>query len=148
MQHLRIERQTNFPSDRLHKTPVENKSSDTFASMVRKSQSKLQHESLNQLMTRVDSQGQKLANQRTLENLRDYKNIVKQFIGESLSFGLQLSDKQSFNPSGGMKNHQLIEVIDEKLIEIHDEVLNNEKEGFDILQLVGEIKGLLINLYM
>ena len=148
MRHLRIERQTNFPSDRLHKTPVENKSSDTFASMVRKSQSKLQHESLNQLMTRVDSQGQKLANQRTLENLRDYKNIVKQFIGESLSYGLQLSDKQSFNPSGGMKNHQLIEVIDQKLIEIHDEVLNNEKEGFDILQLVGEIKGLLINLYM
>ena len=148
MQHLRIERQTNIPSDRLHKTPVENKSSDTFASMVRKSQSKLQHESLNQLMTRVDTQGQKLANQRTLENLRDYKNIVKQFIGESLSFGLQLSDKQSFNPSGGMKNHQLIEVIDQKLIEIHDEVLNNEKEGFDILQLVGEIKGLLINLYM
>ena len=133
MQHLRIERQTNFPSDRLHKTPVENKSSDTFASMVRKSQSKLQHESLNQLMTRVDSQGQKLANQRTLENLRDYKNIVKQFIGESLSFGLQLSDKQSFNPSGGMKNHQLIEVIDQKLIEIHDEVLNNEKEGIYIL---------------
>ncbi|HSO57838.1 MAG TPA: YaaR family protein, partial [Paenisporosarcina sp.] len=79
---------------------------------------------------------------------RDYKNIVKQFIGESLSYGLQLSDKQSFNPSGGMKNHQLIEVIDEKLIEIHDEVLNNEKEGFDILQLAGEIKGLLINLYM
>jgi uncharacterized protein YaaR (DUF327 family) len=148
VQHLRIERQTNFPSDRLHKTPLENKSSDTFASMVRKSQSKLQHESLNQLMTRVDSQGQKLANQRTLENLRDYKNIVKQFIGESLSYGLQLSDKQSFNPSGGMKNHQLIEVIDQKLIEIHEEVLNNEKEGFDILQLVGEIKGLLINLYM
>lgn len=145
---MRIERQTTIPSDRLHKSPVENKSSDSFANMVRKSQSKLQHESLNQLMTRVDSQGQKLANQRTLENLRDYKNIVKQFIGESLSYGLQLSDKQSFNPSGGMKNHQLIEVIDQKLIEIHDEVLNNEKEGFDILQLVGEIKGLLINLYM
>ncbi|MGB3259925.1 YaaR family protein [Paenisporosarcina sp.] len=145
---MRIDRQTNLLSDRLHKSPVENKSSDSFANVIKKSQSKLQMDSLNQLMTRVDAQGQKLANQRTLENLRDYKNIVKQFIGETLSYGLQLSDKQSFNPSGGMKNHQLIEVIDKKLIEIHDEVLNNEKEGFDILQLVGEIKGLLINLYM
>jgi len=145
---LRIDRQTNLLSDRLHKTPVENKSSDSFANVIRKSQSKLQMDSLNQLMTRVDAQGQKLANQKTLENLRDYKNLVKQFVGESLSYGLQLSEKQSFNPSGGMKNHQLIEVIDKKLIEIHDEVLNNEKEGFDILQLVGEIKGLLINLYM
>ncbi len=86
--------------------------------------------------------------QKTIENLIDYKHLVKQFIGESLSYGLQLSDKQSFNPSGGMKNHQLIGVIDQKLIEIHDEVLNNEKEGIDILQMVGEIKGMLINLYM
>jgi uncharacterized protein YaaR (DUF327 family) len=148
VQHLRIERQTNFPSDRLPKSAVENKSTDSFANVIRKSQSKLQLDSLNQLMTRVDTQGQKLANQKTLENLRDYKNLVKQFVGESLSYGLQLSEKQSFNPSGGMKNHQLIEVIDKKLIALHDEVLNNEKEGIDILQQVGEIKGLLINLYM
>jgi uncharacterized protein YaaR (DUF327 family) len=146
--HLRIERQTNFPSDRLHKSAVENKSTDSFANLIRKSQSRLQHDSLNQLMDRVDTQGQKLAKQRTLENLRDYKHLVKQFIGESLSYGLQLSEKQSFNPNGGMKSHQLIEVIDKKLIEIHDEVINNEKEGIDILQHVGEIKGLLINLYM
>jgi uncharacterized protein YaaR (DUF327 family) len=65
-----------------------------------------------------------------------------------LSYGLQLSEKQIFNLNGGMKSHQLIEVIDKKLIEIHDEVINNEKEGIDIIQHVGEIKGLLINLYM
>lgn len=145
---MRIERPTNFPSDRLPKSSVENKSTDSFANVIRKSQSKLQLDSLNQLMTRVDTQGQKLANQKTLENLRDYKNLVKQFVAESLSYGMQLSEKQSFNPNGGMKNHQLIEVIDKKLIALHDEVINNEKEGIDILQQIGEIKGLLINLYM
>ena len=148
MLHLRIEGQTKFPSDRLQKSATENKYTESFSAVIKKSQSKLQLESLNQLMTRVDAQGQKLTKQKTIENLVDYKNLVKQFIGESLSYGLQLSDKQSFSPSGDMKNHQLIEVIDQKLIEIHDEVLNNEKEGIDILQMVGEIKGLLINLYM
>lgn len=148
MLHLRIEGQTKFPSDRLQKSAMENKYTESFSAVIKKSQSKLQLESLNQLMTRVDAQGQKLTKQKTIENLVDYKNLVKQFIGESLSYGLQLSDKQSFSPSAGMKNHQLIEVIDQKLIEIHDEVLNNEKEGIDILQMVGEIKGLLINLYM
>lgn len=145
---MRIDRQTNFPSDRLPKNVVEGKAADSFASVMRKSQSKLQLDALNLLISRVDTQGQKLAKQRTLENLRDYKNLVKQFVGESLNYGMQLSEKQSFNMSGGMKTHQLVEIIDQKLIELNDEVLNNEKEGIDILRLVGEIKGLLINLYM
>jgi len=143
--HLRIDRHTNFPSDRIPKPAVEGKPADLFANVMKKSQSNMQLESL---MTRVDFQGQKLAKQRTLENLRDYKKSVKQFVSESLNLGLQLSEKQSFNPGGGMKTHQLVEVIDQKLIELNDELLNNEKEGIDMLRLIGEIKGLLINLYM
>lgn len=148
MLQLRIEGQANFLNDRLQKSTVESKTTDSFVNVIKKSQSKLQLDSINQLMTRVDTQGQQLAKQRTLENLREYKNIVKQFIRESLSYGLQLSDKKSFNSSGGMKSHQIVEVIDQKLIELQDEVLMNEKEGIEILSIVGEVKGLLINLYM
>ncbi|TWT03752.1 DUF327 family protein [Planomicrobium sp. CPCC 101079] len=127
---------------------AENRLADSFANVIRKSQVKMQHDALNQLISRVDIQGQKLAKQKTLENLRDYKKLVKQFIGEALNSGLQLSEKQSFHSGGGMKTHQLIEVIDKKLLELQDEVLANEKDSIDLLELIGEIKGLLINLYM
>ncbi|WKA53895.1 YaaR family protein [Planococcus shixiaomingii] len=144
---MRIDRQTNFPSDRIQKNPVETKTADSFANVIRKSQVKMQMDTLNQLMSRIDNYGQKLAKQKTLENLRDYKKLVKQFIGESLGMGLQLSEKKSFH-SGGMKTHQLLEVIDKKLLELQDEVLINEKDGIELLEMIGEIKGLLINLYM
>ncbi|WP_033543171.1 YaaR family protein [Planococcus sp. CAU13] len=145
---MRIESQAKIPGDRIQKNMVENKSIDSFASVMKKSQSKLQLDALHQLMSRVDAQGEKLGEQRTFENLREYKNLVKEFMREALSFGLQLSDKQSFSPHGGMKNHQIVEVIDKKLIELQDDMLNNEKEGLDTLESIGEIKGLLINLYM
>lgn len=145
---MRIESSANFPGDRLQKQPVDSKSNETFANLVRKTQSNLHRESLNQLMNQVDLQGQRLSNQRTLENLRDYKNSVKKFIGESLNYGLQLSEKQSFQPGGSIKTHQLIEVIDQKLLDMNDEVLDKEKNGIDTLRMVGEIKGLLVNLYM
>jgi len=145
---LRIEGQAKFPSELMRKGAVEGKSTDAFATIMRNSQSKLQLDSLNQLMDRIDFQGQRLAKQRTIENLIDYKNSVKQFVSESLSYGLELSEKQSFHPNGGMKSHQLVEVIDEKLLAINDEVLDNEKEGIEVLRLVGEMKGLLVNLYM
>lgn len=145
---MRIEGQAKFPGELLRKGAAEGKSADSFANVMRNSQTKLQLDSLNQLMDRIDLQGQRLAKQRTIENLIDYKHSVKQFVNESLSYGLELSEKQSFHPNGGMKSHQLVEVIDEKLMAINDEVLDNEKEGIEVLRLVGEIKGLLVNLYM
>ncbi|MCJ1909747.1 YaaR family protein [Planococcus ruber] len=145
---MRIEGQAKFPGELMRKGAVEGKSADSFAAVMRNSQSKLKLDSLNQLMDRIDVQGQRLAKQRTIEHLIDYKNSVKQFVSESLSYGLELSEKQSFHPNGGMKSHQLVEVIDEKLLAINDEVLDNEKDGIEVLRLVGEMKGLLVNLYM
>lgn len=142
---MRIERQPNFPIGQLQKGTTESKSTSTFSSMMSHSQSKLQLESL---MSRLENQGRVLVNQRTLENLRDYKKMVKEFIGEAVHGGLQLSDKQSYYPNGNSKTHQIVEVVDQKLLELQDEVMNNEENGLEILQLVGEIKGLLINLYM
>lgn len=115
---------------------------------MNKSQSKLHHDSLNRLMDHVDKQGQKLANQRTFENLISYKQAVKQFVSESVQYGLHLSDEQSHTPGGSIRPQQIVKIIDKKLIDIQDQILDNEKEGIGTLDLVGEIKGLLINLYM
>lgn len=148
MLDVRIDGYTLIQGDRIQKAPAETKSTDTFAGVMKSTRVKLQNDSLNGLMDRVDQQGQKLAKQRTLENLLDYKTLVKQFISESLSYGLQLTDKHREHPSGGMKTHQLIEVIDEKMLEVQDEVLRSEEDNIDTLRLVGEVKGLLLNLYM
>ncbi|ALS80009.1 YaaR family protein [Planococcus kocurii] len=145
---MRIDSQSTIQNDRLLKQTNGNKPNELFSNAMRKSQSKLQNDSLNQLMNNVDTQGQKLANQRTLENLVNYKQAVKQFVSESVSYGLHLSDEQSLTSGGNLKPQRIIKIIDKKLIEIQDEVLNNEEEGIGTLDLVGEIKGLLVNLYM
>lgn len=145
---MRIDGQIAFLGERIQKSAGEAKNIDSFADAMKKTQTKHQIDSLKGLLDRVDMHGQKLARQRTLENLIAYKSVVKQFVSESLSYGLKLTDKESFHPNGGMKAHQLVEIIDEKLLEVQDEVLSNEEDGLNTLEMVGEIKGLLINLYM
>lgn len=148
MLFLRIDRLSNFPSDGIPKSTVQNKTASSFESIMQKSQSKLQLDALNQLIGRIDIQGSRLVKERSLENLREYKMLVKQFVQESINFGLQLSEKHSFDSHGGMKTNQLIEVVDEKLLELTDQVLSSESDGLETLRIVGEIKGLLINVYM
>ncbi len=148
MLDLRIDGNTQFQGDRIQKLTTETKAAGTFADVMKSTRIQLKNDSLKGLMDRVDLQGHKLAKQRTLENLLAYKAVVKQFISEALSYGLQLSEKQSEHPYGGMQTHQLVEVIDDKMLEVQDEVLRSEEDGLDTLRLVGEVKGLLLNLYM
>lgn len=144
---MRIDGQNAIQNDRVSKQ-AGNKVTTSFSMAMNKSQSQLQNTSLNRLMEHIDKQGQILANQRTFENLLNYKQAVKQFVSEAVRFGLHLSDEQSQNQSGNMKPQQIVKIIDKKLIEIQDQILDNEKEGISTLGLVGEIKGLLVNLYM
>ncbi|MGB6409089.1 MAG: YaaR family protein [Planococcus donghaensis] len=145
---MRIDSQNALQNDRISKQVSGNKTNEIFSNAMKKSQSKLQNDSFNQLMSRVDIQGQKLTNQRTLENVINYKQAIKQFVSETVRYGLHLSDEQSLTSGGGMNSQQIIKVIDKKLIEIQDQILDNEKEGIGTLDLVGEIRGLLVNLYM
>ena len=40
-----------------------------------------------------------------------------------------------------------VETIDVRLVELSEVILNKEKSSLEILEMIGEIKGLLINLY-
>ncbi|WP_370639190.1 DUF327 family protein [Cohnella sp. REN36] len=42
----------------------------------------------------------------------------------------------------------MITEVDKKLTEVTDAVLKKEQKGINILDTVGEIRGLLINMYM
>jgi len=145
---LRIDRFTNVPNDTVQKNNIQTKTSSSFQAVLQKSNTRLQLDVLNQLINQIDIQGQKLLKDKTLKNLNEYKKLIKQFVQELVSNGYQLTEKQSFTANGNMKRLQMVEVIDEKLVELQNHVLSQEADRLDTLRLIGEIKGLLINMYM
>jgi uncharacterized protein YaaR (DUF327 family) len=119
-----------------------------FAEVMTQSKGKMQQEALDRLMSRIVEKGELLAQKMTVEHLRDYKKLVREFVEEAVRYGLELKDKQGFNLRGRPKNYKVVEEIDQKLVQLTNEVVQQEKNGIEVLSLVGEIKGLMINLYM
>lgn len=121
--------------------------SGAFAQAMKQSRTEMRRDALAPLLAKVEQHGKRLAEQRTLENLIAYKQSIKQYLGESLRHGLELTDRAPGGFGDGTP-HQLVQVIDEKVIALQDQLLDNEVEYIGILEAVGEIKGLLLNLYM
>ncbi|MGG1401143.1 YaaR family protein [Bacillus salipaludis] len=137
----------NMGESRLPTMERPNTNSSSFQKIMKTYSKGLTQDYLNQLLHEVDQQGQKLTDNPTFTELRKYKDLVKQFMGEVTKNGVGLYQTESWDPYSGNKTLKTVQVLDRKLMELTDHVLNQQHKGLSILERIGEIKGLLVNLY-
>lgn len=123
------------------------KESVSFQDVMSKKRTTTLLEKLTAMSVEIEDQGKKLADSRTVDDLRKYKGLVKKFMEEAVNNGLQLEDQRGFNRRGRTKVYKIVKEIDSKLIDLTNQVLDKQKKGLDILGTIGEIQGLIINVY-
>ena len=125
-----------------------NQANNRFGDMVVKQGSKMQTEQLTRLLGDISAAGDRVARSRNLRELARFKMLVKRFLQEAVDYGLEMKQSHTWNRFGEGRRLKLVETIDEHLVELAEDLLNEEKESIELLAKIGEIKGLLINLYM
>jgi len=112
------------------------------------SQSNKQHSisELEMQLKGIQEQGDRLARNMTIRELKQYRQLVKRFLEDTLKRGVGLKEVKSFDRRGRMKRHKLLQEVDEKLVLMGEELLETEEGRLQLLQTMGEIRGILINL--
>lgn len=123
------------------------KASTTFTDVIANKRQNAALQKMNGMMKEIETQGEKLAEHRTIDDLRKYKKMVKEFMEEAVNSGLQLEEQRGFNRRGRTKVYKIVKEVDSRLTQLANDVISKEKSQLDILKQVGEIQGLLINIY-
>ncbi|KOO48248.1 YaaR family protein [Viridibacillus sp. FSL E2-0187] len=118
-----------------------------FGDVVVKQGQRLQTEQLTRLLGDISTAGDRIAKSRNLRDLAKFKMLVKRFLQEAVDYGMELKQSHTWNRFGEGRRLKVVSTIDEKLIELTEDILDQEKDSVDLLSKIGEIKGLLINLY-
>lgn len=119
-----------------------------FGNLVTKQEQRLHSEQITRLLGDIATAGDRIARSRNLRDMAKYKMLVRRFLKEAVESGMSLKQSHTWNRYGEGRRLKIVETIDEKLIELAEDLLNEEKSSVDLLAKIGEIKGLLINLYM
>lgn len=119
----------------------------SFQEIMQQGRNNAGYEKLGQLLHKIEDQGKVLSESRTVDELRKYKQLVKEFMDDAVKMGLNLEEKRGFNRRGRTKVYKIVREVDTKLMNLTDAVLKEQKKGLDILKMTGEIQGLLINIY-
>ena len=104
------------------------------------------NEDIETVLDKVFEIGEELKDKQSFENIKRYKNVIKQFLEYIVKNTLALEETTSGVNILKRKKFTLIKIIDKKLESLALDVLSRQKKQFDILKRIDEINGLIVDL--
>ena len=103
---------------------------------------------LQKALDEIDQKGRELVENRTVETLYEYKAMIKGFIDEVVEKGFEIKSRRGYSRVGRNKVLKTVSQVDDKLVELTNMILKREHKEINLLKKVGEIQGLLVNLFV
>lgn len=132
--------------------PIEIKSSEKKTessfkfTLVSKIEEMELQEKLGSLMEEITSQGDQLSKHMDIADLKKYRALIKDFMNEIVNRSHEFSRENFLDRRGRHRVYGIIRLVDENLDELAQELVKDEKDNITILNKVGEINGLLLDL--
>ncbi|MCM3703952.1 YaaR family protein [Paenibacillus macerans] len=123
--------------------PVQSKS---FADVMQQHGEQASQEELGRRFKEIQMQGDRLARSMTIRELKAYRLMVKRFLEDTVRRGVLIKEVKGWDRRGRGKRYKLLDEVDAALLAMADELLETEQGKIELLQKIGEIRGMLINL--
>ena len=102
---------------------------------------------LAQMMEEITRQGEKLAKHRDIKDMRRYRALVKDFLNEIVNRSHAFSRENFLDRKGRHRVYGIIRLVDQNLDELAQELVKDEQDNLAILSKIGEIRGLLLDIF-
>ncbi len=102
---------------------------------------------LSSLMEAITVEGEKLSKRRDVKDMRHYRGLVKEFLNEVVTHSHAFSRENYLDRRGRHRVYGIIRLVDENLDQLAQELMKDEKDNLAILNKIGEIRGLLLDIF-
>ena len=98
------------------------------------------------LLNDITAQGNRIAQHMDIRDMKKYRGLVKDFLNEVIYRSHKFSRENFLDRRGRHRVYGIIRLIDKNLDELASELVEDEKDHIAILDRIGEIKGLLLDI--
>ena len=98
-------------------------------------------------MEEITMQGDKLAKHRNVKDMKKYRGLIKEFMNEIINRSHSFSRENFLDKRGRHRVYGIVRLVNEKLDELAQELVKEEKDHLGILSKIGEIRGLLLDIF-
>lgn len=102
---------------------------------------------LKGMMEEITRQGDKLSKRRDIKDMKRYRALIKDFLNEVVNRSHAFSRENFLDRKGRHRVYGIIRLIDQNLDELAQELVKDEQDNLAILSKIGEIRGLLLDIF-
>lgn len=103
-------------------------------------------EKISALMGEITEQGKKISKKTDVRDMKRYRQLIKDFINEVVYRSHEFTRENFLDRRGRHRVYGIIRLIDTNLDNLAAELIKDEKDNLSILNLVDEIRGLLLDI--
>lgn len=103
-------------------------------------------EKLTTMVEEISKQGNKIAEHMDIRDMKQYRNMISEFINEVVTHSHQFSRENFLDKRGRHRVYGIIKQVNKTVDDLAKELIKGEKNHLSILEKVGEIKGLLLDI--
>ena len=98
------------------------------------------------LMNDITAQGNRIAQHMDIRDMKHYRALVKDFLNEVVYRSHKFSRENFLDRKGRHRVYGIIKLVDENLDKLASALVADEKDHLAILGMIGEIRGLLLDI--
>lgn len=102
---------------------------------------------LSSMMEEITRQGDKLSKKMDVRDMKRYRGLIKDFMNEVVNRSHKFSRENFLDKKGRHRVYGIIRQVDDTLDELAQELMKDEKDHLSILGKIGEIRGLLLDIF-
>ncbi len=103
-------------------------------------------EKIDALLSDITFQGSRLAEHMDIRDMKRYRELIREFMNEVVFRSHKFSRENFLDRKGRHRVYGLVRLIDANLDELAQELVKDEKDHIKILSVIGEIRGLLLDI--
>lgn len=101
---------------------------------------------IDSLLKDITTQGNLIAQHMDIRDMKRYREKIREFMNEVVYRSHKFSRENFLDRKGRHRVYGLIKLVDENLDELARELCSDEKDHIAILNRIGEISGLLLDI--
>ena len=121
----------------------------TFEAELMERQSEgVSHEEMEAMLRKIDEQAARLGKTPTYEELKEYRTLIKNFVGAAVSGMYEVHTSAGWDRMGRQRVYTTVRKIDRKLEEMAEKIRLGQSDQLDIVAAHDAIRGMLVDIYM
>lgn len=101
---------------------------------------------LTEMVEKITEQGNKIAEHMDIRDVRLYRSMISDFLGEAVANSHKYSRENFLDRRGRHRVYGIVRAVNQKIDALVNELMRAERNHMDILEKVGEIQGLLLDI--